>query len=195
MPVYNDTPLATESINQTQDPIRTNFQSIKTLIDVNHVDFSDPVDFGKHKWVTFPQQVQATAQAANIYPDLGIYSAPNVATGVNELYFRNSGNVVTDVPFTAALYALSGWTFLPSGLLLQWGRQGVLDNGDTGNINFPIPFPNAVFTMSASILNGNAGITPPRIYIRTLTAAQFSIISQGGASGNTSAAGFFAIGY
>lgn len=132
MPSYNDTPLATNPINQTQAPIRTNFQSIMALVDVNHVDFANAVDFGKHKWVTFPQQVQATAQAALTYPDLGVYSAPYAVSGINELWFRNSGNIPTDIPFTAAEYSsTTGWTYLPSGILLKWGVCGAQGAGSS----------------------------------------------------------------
>lgn len=127
MPVYNDTPLATDPINQTQQPIRTNFTSIRELIEINHVDFDDPDNFGKHSIVTFPQQVQADAQAEIIYPDIGLYSAPYAVSTINELWFRNSDNVLPDIPFTASEYSsTTGWTYLPSGILLKWGVTGAI---------------------------------------------------------------------
>lgn len=135
MPAYNDTPLATNPINQTQGPIRTNFSTLETTINVNHVDFAS-ADFGKHKWVTFTQQAQATAQAANTYPDLAIYNAQYITSGQNELWFRNSTNVIPDVPFTAAEYsATTGWTWLPSGIVLKWGVTGEIGGGNAaGNV-------------------------------------------------------------
>ena len=41
----------------------------------------------------------------------------------------------------------SGWTKLPSGLILQWGKTPVIHDESTTNIVFPIVFPNKVLSV------------------------------------------------
>jgi len=56
MPAYNDTPLATQQINQTQPLIRTNFTTLEQAFNVNHVPFAEPLNFGKHNVTQFVGQ-------------------------------------------------------------------------------------------------------------------------------------------
>lgn len=73
-----------------QGPMQTNFASIQSLIDVDHVDFSSGQN-GQHKQVTIPvANVPGSpplSTASVIYTNNGIASA----SGVSELYFQNSG--------------------------------------------------------------------------------------------------------
>lgn len=54
------------------------------------------------------------------------------------------GRVVTTADFTQS-FAESGWTKLPNGLILQWGRAAAPVGVTSGNItvNFPVSFPNS----------------------------------------------------
>lgn len=114
-------PLSGQTLGQTRVPINTNFSVISTAFEVDHVAYNASGQ-GKHKWITFPVQTQATAQAALIYPDIGLYSALNAITGINELYFRNSGNNPSDTPLTASVFSeTAGWAYMPCGLIIKWG--------------------------------------------------------------------------
>ena len=44
-------PQSAQKISSTQAPIQSNFQAINELIDVNHVGFTDAVNFGKHTYL------------------------------------------------------------------------------------------------------------------------------------------------
>ncbi len=95
---YNaNIPLATDQLSQSQIDINANFQALKTLIDVNHVDFAS-ADQGKHAKVTFPAQSPAPTF---ILGEIGLYSFLSPITGVNELYINNSINA-TNTPFSAS---------------------------------------------------------------------------------------------
>ncbi len=116
-----DVPQSGQTLGQTRVPFRTNFTVISDAFQVDHVAYN-AAGQGKHKWVTFPVQTQATAQAALIYPDIGLYSALYAPTGINELFFRNSGNTPSDTPITASEFSDSaGWAFMPCGLIIKWG--------------------------------------------------------------------------
>ncbi len=163
---YNDTPLSTDQINQTQAPIRTNFLNIRTLLGVNHVDFAD-VDNGKHKFVTFPLQVAAPVFLAG---EVGLYNQAAVAPfgTFNELFIHKlttQGTATADIPFTASILSTSnplpatnsdGWTYLPSGLILQWKHTGAVAGSNLA-IPFPITFPNQCIFAQVSGSNP----TPP----------------------------------
>lgn len=117
-------------LSQSQDDILNNFQAIQTLIGINHVNFND-ADQGKHKWLSLPQQA-ATPPAGSAFgaTELGLYNAVNGTTAKNELYVNKTNQAtVVQVPMTASILSTnsapaansSGYTLLPSGILLRWG--------------------------------------------------------------------------
>ena len=116
MPAYNDTPLSTDRISNTQAPIRENFQSLSTVLGINHVVPITGADAGKHTFLQLPEQGAAPATAVN---EGALYSAVGAVSTVTELCFRreNSGTVI---PFTKGS---ASYTRLPSGLLLRWGNN------------------------------------------------------------------------
>ena len=65
--------------------------------------------------------------------------------------YNQNGYDINSLSYTSKLDA-SGYTKLPNGLILQWGRLAIA-NADSYNIQFPIAFPNAV----VSILGGWVG--------------------------------------
>jgi hypothetical protein len=158
MPAYNDTPLATQQINQTQLPIRTNFQTLSDAFNINHVPFADPVDFGKHNVTQFIGQLNTPLVSVPAFitglptREFNIYNTiPNgnaVLTGVpnqgypvtlttNELIIERSPvapeTLKTFIPITATnqfndATGQHGWAFLPSGILIKWGYVFSLGN-------------------------------------------------------------------
>lgn len=122
-------PAATDIKSQSQSDIQGNFQAIQTLVGINHVNFG-AADQGKHNLVTFP--LTSTSPAAPVFAatEEGLYNLVNATTSKNELYVhRQTVDAPTDIPFTASILSNTavassdnGWTYLPSGLLLKWGR-------------------------------------------------------------------------
>jgi hypothetical protein len=170
MPAYNDTPLATDPINQTQAPIRTNFQSIQQLIDINHVDFSDPVNFGKHTVLSLLAQAASPpltgSPPANAFgaTDVGLYNFVSTVTGLNEIFANKLNNVGSptpvQIPITASILStasvltngLAGWTYLPSGLIMKWGNTPGIPNSNVAvTVTIPSSVTNPAFTNLFSI--------------------------------------------
>lgn len=187
----NDTPLAAQTLAQTQNPIRVNFQTIDTAFSVNHVSYGI-ADQGKHKFLQLPEQGVAPTTAVN---EAGLYSAVGAVSGVTELVFRRESNGTT-IPFTESLQAANGWTRLPSGLLLQWGTSTT--NAGTGNagvtVNFPIAFTTAVYNVQLTATNnGNNTIL---LVLKTVTNANFTLYSRSGNDGGYTSSNFyfFAVG-
>lgn len=56
MSYNNNTPLASERISDTQEPIRLNFSLANTYFGVDHFAFNAASNNGKHRYVTMPDQ-------------------------------------------------------------------------------------------------------------------------------------------
>lgn len=115
---YNpNIPQPTDMLSQSQPQLLGDFQSIKTLIDVNHVDFAN-ANQGKHAFVEFPVQNPVPVTVA---AEVGLYSQVSAITGNPELVFSKQ-NATSIVEFTSAGKLQSGWVYQPSGILMKWGQ-------------------------------------------------------------------------
>jgi len=113
-------PQATDRIKDSQSQLLGNFQAIKALVDVNHVTF-DLAGQGKHKFVTFP--TQAAAIPTILDTESCLFYGTSADNGATELQIKKDAAGVP-VSFTGAkLSNDSGWTRLPSGLLLKFDVQ------------------------------------------------------------------------
>lgn len=138
-------PQATDIIAQSQPQLLQNAGSIMSIIDVNHGDFATTVA-GQHNYVQMYLQLAAPALLAG---EVGLFNL-NVA-GNNEMVVRKSDT--KDVPMTKSNQAQPGYTYLPSGIILQWGlATSALPNPYLVAPGFPIPFtvpPFAIFVTPA----------------------------------------------
>jgi hypothetical protein len=187
MAYQSNKPLSTDKLSVSQGDINGNFQAINTYVAIDHVAFNG-ADQGKHKRVFFTQQAADPATAAT---EAAIYAKDSSVPGTASLYYRppNSG---TPIEFTYALKAAAGWTWLPSGIIMQWGT------GTCGGvIAFPRAFPTACLSVQLTArAPGGAVQDFVQVMDGTLTVNNFTSRSYT-RSGNPSAADiyFFAIGY
>lgn len=167
---YNQNiPQPGDLLSQSQVDLLANFQAIKTLIDVNHVDFASG-NQGKHFFIQFPVQSPVPTTGGG---EVGLYSQTSTFTGNPELVFSHqSGTGITE--FTSSLQASAGWSYLPSGILLKWGNSTANGSATT---TFPvagtIPVFNNVFTVLLTpfqnvLTDANIAIT-----LTSFTAASF----------------------
>jgi hypothetical protein len=148
MTFTTDIPISGDSLGSTRDRIRGNFQETAAVMAINHVAFNT-VGKGKHKFLQMPEQGSAPSVLVD---EAGFYA--KVATNPAEanLFFRgeNNGkeyqltsadqtNNATFGNFTAyAANQNGGWSFLPGGLVLQYGTVS-----GTNVVVFPKQFKNA----------------------------------------------------
>lgn len=175
MAYLNNIPGAAQRISDTQPLIQGNFAAIQTFLDVNHVTFG-AADEGKHKWITQPQQVAAPANfSAN---EMGLFVLNNAMTAQSEMYLRRAPS--TDLPFTAKKVNTTGWSYLPSGILIKWGVK--LANPEVvSTVTFPVAADTPVFTQLLSVQ-----LTP------TLDAGLYFISSTVGVNSVTGLQGSYA---
>lgn len=93
----------------------------------------------------------------------------------------------------AALYSANGYQKLPGGLIFQWGQSAPINQGASLLISFPLAFPNAVFSVGASIVNqATATSTPFSVGVGTPSLSGMTLYNNG-ANGIIST-NFYAIG-
>lgn len=94
-------------------------------------------------------------------------------------------------PGLAQSLAGNGYVKLPGGLILQWGLEDV--PGTPTTYNFPIPFPNGIFSIVASARPMAAAASANAI---NLSTSQFQLAGLAFAGGYTPVAiNWIAIGY
>jgi hypothetical protein len=138
---YNpNIPLATDVIKVSQSNIVQNFTQIQTLIDVNHGDFGTPNE-GQHLFVTLPNNNAVPLPADD---SLNVYANNYAPTNQSELFVIRQDAVTW--PITASSQTARGYTYLPSGLILQWGNATI--NSNAGAFTFVWPTAGNFFAFT-----------------------------------------------
>lgn len=204
MAYITNIPGPNDLFSQSQPQILGNFTAIKTLIDVNHVDFDDATDQGKHKFISMPVQSPAPTFSAG---EVGLYSFLSPITSKNELYINKTNQVtVTQIPATASILSVTsapandsnGWSYLPSGILIKWGHSNA--NGLTATV-FPvganIPVFNQVFSIQVTTAYGNSADGDGFCRLQAFNTTQFSVYGSARTTVSNKSVNFqyLAIGY
>jgi hypothetical protein len=145
-----------------------NFTAIQEDLDFDHVAISDVTNRGKHNKSTYPVQAGTPPTiigeslmfgkdyasrselamirdgTTNIYR---LTTTPDADPNYYTRFGTNTNYVGTQV---------GGWTFLPGGLILQYGRT--LTTGHSTTINFPLPFAANPYSLSAIRVTFNGSL-------------------------------------
>lgn len=141
------------SLGQTKTTIRNNLDGTFQTVAVNHYD-NNSANAGRHKHVEMP--ISASIPPGLINGETTVYSKTDAAT-TSQLFFSpdNTGNEYQITRAINAAFTLfstntqyetvpaivnGGWTYLPGGMLLQYGT---IVSGSS--INFAVPFTTAVY--------------------------------------------------
>jgi hypothetical protein len=178
MAYLDNIPQPNDQISVSQGQILANFSALKTLIDVNHITFDIP-DQGKHKLVTFPDNAGPHATGAT---EINLNNEVDATSTYQEIYITRDRGGAENYPFTAGLNVESGYTILPSGLLLKWGMTPGFLAAGTNLINFPVVPTIPVF--------GAVSLTAPFLIIVSpvLNGAGFGNVIWDKGAGTTTAA-------
>jgi len=187
MAYQSNKPMATDQLSVSQIDIQGNFAAIKTLIDVNLVDFASS-DQGKHNLSQYVNQsVDPTLGATEI----AAYNKVSGVTSVQELFIKKG--VGAPFSITSAQGGGTGWSSLSSGFILQWGEGTVTGSG---TLNFALTFPSTCYQVVACIQDPNAGDINKavRVVSWTTAGATFYVSPRTTTGSATSLISFFAIG-
>lgn len=184
-------PQPTDQLSVSQGDLLANFQALATLLNPNTGS------------VSFVNQVMPPTFLAG---QNGLYALTNAFTSKSELYVNKNNLVGTvGIPATASILgttapvnSLSGWTYLPSGILMKWGQEpGPFTAGALTPIIIPSgptvpPFTNLFFVMPYVQAVGSGNFT---VVQAGITAANTFRIISGTGIPNTGFVNYLAIGY
>ncbi len=204
---YTDNiPASQNNPSVDQPKMKVNTKSIKDIIGEDHVTFSAN-NGGFHKksryvnTVGFPLGLQAGI--GTLYTKLAIstgasleselfyisdtgdpapgptrdYQLTRTITGSFPLFAKNTQNYNAQ-----GNHLTGGWTFLPGGMLMQYGFISIPAPNQT--IKFPVPFNNIPFSIQLTS-EATAGGNSPAFGVRngTVTQTDFQIIAATGFAG------------
>lgn len=165
VPYNTNIPFASNSPSQDQPRMQENTNSLKSLIEIDHVGFGQT--FGGYH--TIIHQVPQ--------------SSVNTLAGINQLFTGVPGTLVVNGNPTPAipnngdtqLYSLTGQGGLSQlsgnstatntegyqwigGILIQWGRANI--SISLGSVNYTVPFPTNIFNLQLTLQIPGAGPAP-----------------------------------
>lgn len=162
-------PTGTVNLDVDYLNIQNNFQQLDTSFGIDHLPFSNnSAQNGYHTSIHFnPVSTTATNppnnQPINGYtttPGFGQLFSAQINDGINTdeaLYFLSGSNRLTQLTRNfAPILGTGGRTFLPGGIIMQWGQVTGLSSGiTTATVNYSsftnvIAFPNSCFFMNGT---------------------------------------------
>ena len=128
--MLNQVPQASQNLQQTQDPILTNFSTIDSVFGIDHQIYGT-TGAGKHNKVTFPLQGSAPSFLST---EIGLYNFTDPVTSQNELFiklvnFSAFPMTAFDFQATGPFSGGSGWMYLPTKFKQIWGVASIISGG------------------------------------------------------------------
>ena len=180
-------PLATDQLSVSQGNILNNFNILGAIAGNTNASSASVNAASGFNWLYLPPQgATPPAGAAFTAGNIGLYSATSTVTSQNELYINKQNQATTvQIPSTASILSVnsnpgflsSGWTYLPSGILLKWAGTANA-NGQT-TITFPvaanIPAFSVCITVIVQIADGTPGDANSAISLRGVFPTNFLV--------------------
>lgn len=191
-------PAATDDPSVSQSAIQTNFGTLNTAFALNHVALGSGASQGKHNFTEMPVQ---TLNPETISGEGTLFTktvSDHSVNGSQLFYMPDANSTMTpgDVyQMTRTIHAnystfanqtgsnFSGWTFLPGGLLMQWGT---FTGASGSSVSFPVTFSSAVFSIQMTVFQNTTN--RHFAYARSVGLASFTttqLDSGGSAESNT----------
>lgn len=142
-------PASGQSLGNSRTQVLNNFASLRTtlsnVLQPNHIDVNSS-GAGKHIFLQMPVKTSG-ANNLTVTGEFGMIA--QAVSGVSELFASRDGGAYFQLTAGTPTVAASGKTFLPGGLILQWGVNGAISNG--ASVSFSSAFPNACFGVQVTI--------------------------------------------
>ncbi len=195
-------PQSTEQLSVSQGNILNNFTILGAIAGNTNASSASLNPTSGFNWVYLASQAASIPPAGSAFVAgaVGLYSATNPQTGLNELYVNKTitGPTVVQIPITAyANGAIAGntavsWSYLPSGMKMIQGQN--VTAGGTRTITFASTaagglnsFPGfSSFVSSIQVVRlDNSGSSTTVMRVRTFNLTQTVIGLANGATDST----------
>jgi hypothetical protein len=185
---YTDIPFATNNPSNDQPLMQQNTDAINNLIGEDHFSFNNN-NGGLHQKTRLVNQ---SGLPSGIASGMGTVYTKTVATSAStnesSLFYvpdgtSNQYQLTRTIAPSGSLFGTNtnytgdqtgGWTFLPGGLLLQYGR--IANLAKPISVTFPISFTSDVFSITSTI-NQTSNLSP--IGVDSVSITGFTIITAG----------------
>lgn len=198
-------PDAPNDPSEDQPDMKINNDSNASIWEVDHFGFNDNFG-GIHKQVRMPVRggppgsippgmiVNEGALYTKVVTDLSLYTKTDLfytpdttgnqyqMTRTNSPYFPKFATNTSYGTIPAGFTQVGGWTFLPGGMLYQYGFFGKPNaTGSSGTVEFPIPFTNAYYSVTLVLRrsSGDQSITIDRSVAASNATFKFLTSSAG----------------
>ena len=178
----NDVPDSTQTLATTQPLIKTNFQTIDAAFQIDHVAYVG-ADQGKHNQVTLPAHVgtvpaTGVAQATELY----LFNQNAAPSSVPDIWLKRGTNATaypTSYPITGTKTVLTkSWSYLPSGIILQWGNDSVNANS-TISVTFLLTFPSTAINIQLTPFSSSDTPANSIVIAGSKSATAFNVLNNG----------------
>ncbi len=208
MPLYaynRDIPDAPNNPSADQPLMKTNTNNIDNIIDEDHFSF-DENNGGLHRQVRLPLRggspgtippglvagegtlYTKTVTSTGILTETGLFYTPDNSSDEYQLTrtitadFAELGtNAAYGTP-PATFTQTGGWTFLPGGMLMQYGFFGKTGaTGTSGQVQFPVQWSTGAFSIQLTLYrnSGNQTLSLDSAIVPTTTTFNFLTSSSG----------------
>jgi len=203
---YNrDIPDAPNDPSADQPLMKTNFNNIDSIIDEDHFSF-DENNGGLHRQVRMPLRggspgtippglvagegtlYTKTVTSTGVLTETGLFYTPDNSTNEYQLTRTITAEITefgTNIAYgtpPATFTQTGGWTFLPGGLLMQYGFFGKVGAlGSSGQVQFPVQWSTGAFSITMTLYrsSGDQSLTLDSGTPPTTTTFNFKSSSAG----------------
>jgi hypothetical protein len=172
---YNDGVPATNNNPSVDQPdMLINTQSIKNLINVDHLSFGVD-DGGTHKQTTLNR---LAVKPSLVGTQVALYSKLATNPASSQLFFEDSaGNEFQLTGNTAA--AATGYVLIGGSVLFKWGTVSV-NPSSTANFNFDTTIPyTTVYSVTTGVVNNTNGLND-HPYIKSISTTTVVVSNPSG---------------
>lgn len=190
MSLYNpNVPTGLIALNQDYQNIRNNFTQLNTTYGTDHIPYDNTTSQnGYHKVVHMVPNVGNPAAVAGI----GELYCRTVNDGINndqELFYQTgAGRVILLTRNFVPTVTANGATFLPGGLILNYGRIAISANPTLTTVTFTQAYSSAanVFSITLTRITDATSTTANEVRVseNSVTATNFKISSSSSSSSN-----------
>lgn len=165
-----------QSLGNSKPIVRDNLDGTFQTLSVDHQNQNSP-NPGYHSVIHFQNQGSDPADVPGV---LQLYSKNAGVSPTPELFFRPPGAAagIQLSAFFTPTAATNGASFLPGGIVMQWGRFNVVT--DPGIVPFNFSFSGAPYIVNATLQSGAAESILRLSIAPTSTGFNYSIDNPGG---------------
>lgn len=183
---YYNVPVSSHDPSDDQTLMLTNTVSINAILGVDHIPFNTD-NGGRHLKAQLQDRLTIPTGLSAGFSTL--YSKVVGSPSQAELFFTR-GVTGQEVQLTGNSSLVNdGYSVLPGGLILQWGRfvRGSSWPSGAQSLTFPTPFPNTCFMVNTTFSGSSS--SDKDIGITSLSVGSFSWVYSG--SSDSSYTGFY----